>query len=185
MTLKEAHEIQRRELMSLRAENARLKKQSSGIFPNEEKETLERHIRHLEQVIKTNNAHHQAAHARWQLSEQIRFEFELENLDLKEQVTALQEEVNVLLARAENAENEVRMLNGTNKKLEKKLNTNYENSSLPSSAFPFRKKVPNSRKPSGKKPGGQPGHRPHTASRLSPTREPIHLPVPDKFLNNL
>ena len=33
MTLKEAHEIQRRELISLRAENARLKKQSSGLSP--------------------------------------------------------------------------------------------------------------------------------------------------------
>ena len=52
MTLQEAHEIQRRELMSLRAEVARLKKQSSGLFPNEEKESLERHIRHLKQIIK-------------------------------------------------------------------------------------------------------------------------------------
>lgn len=184
MTLKEAHEIQRRELISLRAENARLKKQSSGLFPNEEKESLERHIRHLEQVIKTTDAHQKAARANWKHSEQMRFELEIENLDLKEQITALLEEINVLRKRAEKAEDEVRMLNGTNKKLEKKLNTNYENSSFPSSAFPFRKKVPNSRKSSGKKRGGQPGHKPHTASRLSPTREPIHLPVPNEFLNN-
>ena len=34
MTLQEAHEIQRRELMFLRAENKRLQKQSSGLFPN-------------------------------------------------------------------------------------------------------------------------------------------------------
>ena len=47
MTLHESHEIQRRELISLRAENKRLQKQSSGLFPNEEKESLERHIRHL------------------------------------------------------------------------------------------------------------------------------------------
>ena len=110
MTLKEAHEIQRRELISLRAENARLKKQSSGLFPNEEKESLERHIRHLEQVIKTNDAHHKAACANWKLSEQMRFELEIENLDLKEQVAALLEEVNTLRERAEKAENEVRML---------------------------------------------------------------------------
>ena len=51
MTLKEAHEIQRRELMSLRAENKRLQKQTSGLFPVEEKESLERHIRHLPRSI--------------------------------------------------------------------------------------------------------------------------------------
>ena len=38
MTLKEAHEIQRRELMSLRAKVTRLEKQSPCLFPNEEKE---------------------------------------------------------------------------------------------------------------------------------------------------
>ena len=76
------------------------------------------------------------------------------------------------------------MLNGTNKKLEKKLNTNFENSSLPSSALPFRIKVPNSRKPSGKKPGAQPGHVAHNASQLMATKEPVHLSVPASFLNN-
>ena len=67
MTLQQAHEIQRRELISLRNENARLKKQSSSLFPNEEKEALERHIRHLKQVIKTNEARHESAHSRWKL----------------------------------------------------------------------------------------------------------------------
>lgn len=64
MTLKQAHEIQRRELISLRAENARLKKQSSGLFPDGEKAALERHIRHLEQVIRTNETRHESARSR-------------------------------------------------------------------------------------------------------------------------
>lgn len=55
MTLQEAHELQRRELMSLRAKVKRLEKQLSGLFGIEEKEALERHIRHLEQVIKTKD----------------------------------------------------------------------------------------------------------------------------------
>ena len=184
MTLKQAHEIQRRELISLRAENARLKKQSSGLFPDGEKAALERHIRHLEQVIRTNETRHESARSRLKLAEQIRHDLEIENLSLKEQVAALQAEAESLRSRAETAENEVRMLNGTNKKLEKKLNTSFRNSSLPSSALPFRKKVPNSRKPSCKKPGGQPGHKPHTASRLSSAREPVYLPPPDQFKNN-
>ncbi len=72
------------------------------------------------------------------------------------------------------------MLNGTNRKLAKKLNTSFENSSLPSSALPFRKKIPNRHRPTGRKPG----HRPHNASRLLTTKAPIHLPAPDEFLNN-
>lgn len=184
MTLKEAHEIQRRELMSLRAKVTRLEKQSSGLFPNEEKEALERHIRHLEQVIKTKESRYEAARSHWKLTDNRCYDLELEILELKELVSSLQEENASLRHRAETAENEVRMLNGTNKKLEKKLNTNFENSSLPSSTLPFRKKIPNSRKPSGRKPGAQPGHRPHNVSRLPATKEPVHLPAPVEFLNN-
>lgn len=184
MTLKQAHEIQHRELISLRAENARLKKQSSGLFPDEERESLVRHIRHLEQIIRTNDARLEAARSHWKMAERIRYDLEIENLELKEQAAALKTEVDSLRARVEIAENEVCMLNGANKKLVKKLNTDFGNSSLPSSALPFRKKVPNSRKPSGKKPGGQPGHKPHTAARLTPTKEPVYLPVPDDFKSN-
>lgn len=184
MTLKEAHEIQRRELISLRAKVARFEKQSSGLFPNEEKEALERRIRHLEQVIKTKDSRYEAARSHWKLTDNRCYDLELEILELKELVSSLQEENASLRHRAETAENEVRMLNGTTKKLEKKLNTNFENSSLPSSALPFRKKVPNSRKPTGRKPGAQPGHKPHNASRLLTTKEPVYLLTPDEFLNN-
>ena len=42
MTLEQAHELQRKELISLRAENKRLK---SGSFISDEKKTLEKQIR--------------------------------------------------------------------------------------------------------------------------------------------
>ena len=184
MTLQEAHEIQRRELMSLRAENKRLQKQTSGLFPVEEKETLERHIRHLEQVIKTNDRRHESARKYWKLTDRRCRNLEMENLSLKEQVSLLSAENDSLRMRAERAEAEVLMLNGTNKKLEKRINTNFENSSLPSSALPFRKKVPNSRRPTGKKQGAQPNHKAHTASRLTPTREPVYLSAPKTLTDN-
>lgn len=184
MTLQQAHEIQRRELISLRAENARLKKQSAAYFPIDEKETLERHIRHLEQVIKTKDQRYEAARNQWQYAENIRADLVIQNADLQDRLAELQEEVDELRRRVEIAENEVRELNGTVKKQEKKLNTNFENSSLPSSALPFRKKIPNSRRPSSKKPGAQPGHKPHTAQRLLPTLEPVYLPAPEGFLND-
>lgn len=61
MTLQQAHELQRRELISLRAKVARFEKQATGLFPVEEKEALERRIRHLEQVNKTENHRHKEA----------------------------------------------------------------------------------------------------------------------------
>ena len=184
MTLKEAHELQRRELISLRAKVARLEKQTTGLFPVEEKEALERHIRHLEQVSKTESRRHEEARAHLKLMESLKYDLELELLDVKEQLEVALSENEQLRLRAETAEAEVAMLNGTNAKLQKKLNTNFENSSLPSSALPFRKKVPNNRKPSGKKPGAQKGHKAHTATKLTATKEPIIIPAPDSFASN-
>ena len=184
MTLQEAHAIQRRELISLRAENERLKKQSEGLFPCKEKEALERRIRHLEQTAKKEESRLSAMRTHLSQIEQMKFDLEIENMNLKDQVSILQAEVADLRVKLAIAEDEVRMLNGTNRKLEKKLNTSFENSSLPSSAMPFRRKIPNSRKPTGRKPGGQIGHRPHTAARLLPTKETVRLPVPDEFQGN-
>ena len=184
MTLQEAHELQRRELMSLRAKVKRLEKQLSGLFGIEEKEALERHIRHLEQVIKTKDSRYENARSHWKVAVERCRDLEMESIDDKELITSLQEEVVSLRHRLAIAENEIRELNGTNKKLEKRLNTNFENSSLPSSALPFRKQVPNSRKPTGRKPGAQPGHKSHNVSRLTTTTEPIFIPAPEEFLNN-
>lgn len=184
MTLKEALELQRRELISLRAKVARLEKQTTGLFPNDEKESLERHIRHLEQVIRTKDSRYESARSHWKTTDKRCYNLEFEVLELKELVSSLRAENSSLRQRAEAAEAEVSMLNGANKKLEKKLNTNFENSSLPSSALPFRKKIPNNRKPTGRKPGAQPGHKNHNVSRLLPTKEPVYLSAPDEFLVN-
>ncbi len=184
MTIKEAYEIQRKEVWALRAENRRLQKQVTERYCQDEIAALNRHIRHLEQVIKTNDHRHESTR------NNLRY-FKTRCRDLEEEVISLQKRISritieneELLARAENAEAEVLMLNGTNKKLEKKVNMSFENSSLPSSALPFRKKIPNSRKPTGRKPGAQNGHVPHIATRLIPTTEPVRLPAPDEFLSN-
>lgn len=158
MTLKEAYEMRRRENRSLLLENERLKKQLNGVFPVNEKETLERKVRHLEQVVKTCENRYDSLREHCRITESRCYDLELELIDFKEQVALLSSENESLRVRAEKAEAEVLILNGTKKLLEKKLNTNFENSSLPSSALPFRKKIVNSRKPSGRKPGAQPGH---------------------------
>lgn len=50
---------------------------------------------------------------------------------------------------------------GRNLKLKAQLNRDYENSSIPSSKTVCHKKISNSREKSGRRPGGQPGHKGH------------------------
>lgn len=68
-------------------------------------------------------------------------------------------------------------------KLTAQINRNYENSSIPSSKSIARKKISNSREKTGRKPGGQPGHRGHCRKKLTSTRE-IYLPAPEEVLHD-
>ena len=63
------------------------------------------------------------------------------------------------------------------------LKRDHENSSIPSSEKPNRKKIANSRESSGKKPGGQPGHEGHSRKRHEPTNI-IEIPPPAEFVDN-
>ena len=63
------------------------------------------------------------------------------------------------------------------------LKRDHENSSVPSSEKPNRKKIANSREPSSKKPGGQPGHEGHGRKRHEPTNI-IEIPPPAEFVDN-
>lgn len=55
---------------------------------------------------------------------------------------------------------ELEELKGLNQKLTAQVNRDFENSSIPSSLQgPGRKKITNSREKTGRKPGGQPGHK--------------------------
>ena len=64
----------------------------------------------------------------------------------------------------------VEELEGLNAKLTAQVNRDFENSSLPSSAQgPARKKIPNAREATGRRPGAQPGHPHHPRKRPEPT----------------
>lgn len=73
---------------------------------------------------------------------------------------------------------------GKNLKLMAQLNRDYENSSIPSSKTLHRKKITNSREKSGKKPGGQPGHKGHGRHRQTPTMPPVLLAPPQEVLDD-
>jgi len=72
---------------------------------------------------------------------------------------------------------------GRNHKLQAQLNRDYENSSISSSMKPNRKKIPNNREKTGKKPGGQPGHKGHGRTWREPTNR-IGIEPPAEYLDS-
>lgn len=70
---------------------------------------------------------------------------------------------------------------GKNKKLMARLNRDHENSALPSSLSIRHKKIANSREKTGRKPGGQPGHKGHCRKKQVPTGEPVLLAPPQEI----
>lgn len=69
---------------------------------------------------------------------------------------------------------------GKNQKLMAQISKDFENSALPSSAQPIRKKkIPNNREATGRKPGGQPGHPGHGRKKQIPARTVLLQPPPE------
>lgn len=66
---------------------------------------------------------------------------------------------------------------GRNQKLIAQINKDFENSSLPSSAQTIRrKKIPNNREATDRRPGGQPGHPGHSRKKQTPTQTVLLQP---------
>lgn len=76
-------------------------------------------------------------------------------------------------------ETELEEEKGKNLKLRAQLNRDYENSSLPSSKSIQHKKISNSREKTGRRPGGQPGHKGHCRKKQIPTERIRLLPPPE------
>jgi len=72
---------------------------------------------------------------------------------------------------------------GRKQKLLAQIKRDHENSSIPSSMKPNRKKIVNNREKTGRKQGGQPGHKGHPRKRHIPTST-VQIPAPDKYERN-
>jgi hypothetical protein len=73
---------------------------------------------------------------------------------------------------------------GKNLKLTAQINRDYENSSKPSSQSPNHKKISNSREKSGRRPGGQLGHKGHGRKKQAVTEPVIMLTPPKEVLED-
>lgn len=73
---------------------------------------------------------------------------------------------------------------GKNLKLQAQINRDYENASFPSSKSIKGKKITNSREKTGRKSGGQPGHKGYCRKKQIPTKEPIILPPPQEAVED-
>ena len=68
-------------------------------------------------------------------------------------------------------------------KLKAQINRDHENSGIPSSQKPNCKKITNNREKTGRKPGGQQGHKGHARKQHTPTNT-ILMPPPEKYTDN-
>lgn len=92
-------------------------------------------------------------------------------------IAALETQVGALTAQVQDLQAKLR-------NLETRLGTNASNSSLPPSANPLAAPKPVTKKPSGLKPGGQPGHPPHLRVRLPRQRLQRIIPLLPKTCQN-
>ena len=133
MTLKEAHEIQRKELMALRRENERLKE---GTYTDAEKQDHEKIIRQLRRENQALTKEKERYHQLWR-DALARPDHRIEDLM---KIEDLEKEVCVLKASNDQISKQLQEARDLIVKLKAQMNRDHENSSLPSSVKPFHKK---------------------------------------------
>jgi len=139
---KEQYRLQNKDLRT-RIENMRIARQISEDSLNLEKKGLEKKLRSKDKLIRTLQSYIAAR-------EEAYNQVVEENNALKKKCTGLSKE-------CESFTDAVNMLTA-------RINRNSSNSSKPPSTNGLKKVVHNSRKPSDRKPGGQPGHSGHGLS---------------------
>lgn len=174
MTLKEAYELRRKEVLSLRRENAKLKE---GTYTDAEKAAHEKEIQHLKHILQRTERERDCYHRLWQEALKRDAGYSAE---FRIRIEDLENEKNRLLSENTSVLNKLQEALDTIAKLKAQMNRDHENSSIPSSRKPFHKKIKNSREQSGRKPGAQKGHPGHRRPHMEPTVPVIMIePTPE------
>ena len=111
-------------------------------------------------------------------------ELEKRALDAEKKRDDLLDKKRELLRGLYEAKTELEDVKGKNKHLKAQLNRDYENSSKPSSQSVNHKKITNNREKTGRRPGGQPGHKGYGRKKQEPTQPVVHLPAPQEALDD-
>ena len=174
------------ESFKLHSENARLRKRIASLEQGLEVDKLRsfyeaeitKHINKEQKLQKQCDRYHQL----WQNAVK-ELQTKGDVIEVLIQLEDTRKELELLRRENTALSEKVCELADINKHLKAQMNRDYENSSIPSSQKPNHKKIKNSRKPTNRKPGAQPGHTGHKRPYLEPTQTE-YIPVPEAVLSN-
>lgn len=185
MTLNEAYELLRREVLSLRRENAKLK---DGTYTDADRLAHEKEIHRLRaencRLVKERDRYHELWQKEVRRTDRIFSERELLYDRVREENESLKRELLSLLSEMDALRNQLSEAREIIAKLKAQIKRDFETSSLPSSSKPFHKKICNSRVRSGLRPGGQSGHQGHKRPYQAVPDKVTEIPVPESILND-
>ena len=176
MTLQEAYEKRRQEVLSLQRQVKTLQKDleevSAGLYTPEEKVAFLKQVNSLTHKLKTAEKERDQYHEWWERERKRNMYYDFGRMDLEEENARLKNENERLKWRIEkliqngsaDARAKIRALSDEVARLTAILNNNAANSGTPTSKTPINinKHIPNSREKSDLKKGGQPGHKKHS-----------------------
>ena len=180
MTLEQAYEKRRQEVLSLQRQVQKLQKDldkaSAGLYTPEEKVELLKQINSLTHMLKTVEKERDRYYEWWKRERNRNMYYDFGKMNLEEENGQLKKENEELRQKVESleksgspdAEARIKALSDEVARLTAILNNDGTNSGTPTSKTPIdkNKHIPNSREKTDLKKGGQPGHKQHTLSSV-------------------
>lgn len=180
MTLQEAYEKRRKEVLSLQRQVNKLQKDldkaAAGLYTPEEKVDFLKEINQLTHKLKTAEKNRDNYRKWWEKERERNISHDFRKKDLEEENARLRKENEDLRKKvkelekitSQDLEEKCRALSNEVARLTAILNNDGTNTGTPTSQTPIGKKkvIPNSREKTTRSKGGQPGHKRHTLEAI-------------------